>query len=236
MLFWRWTMGFNATMESIHRWAWWFAVLTTFTGGIGILLTGTVVDNWYLWGVKHGLVSAYPANNVLTPEQQETLRGRYQGTAPDSFPVYQPGSTRPMLAPEEIAPVINAQSIADSLAATGRVSIRAIYFDLGTATTRPESDEQYREIVTFLSQNPNSRVSIVGHTDNVGNAAANDTLSTNRAGYVREQLTTAYGVDSTRVDGVSGMGSRQPAATNDTPQGRRANRRVELVSAPGRNP
>ena len=48
-LFWRWTMGFNATMESIHRWAWWFAVLTTLTGGIGILLTGTVVDNWYLW-------------------------------------------------------------------------------------------------------------------------------------------------------------------------------------------
>ncbi len=59
-LFWRWTMGFNATMESIHRWAWWFAVLTTLTGGIGILLTGTVVDNWYLWGVKHGIAPAYP--------------------------------------------------------------------------------------------------------------------------------------------------------------------------------
>ena len=52
-LFWRWTMGFNATMESIHRWAWWFAVLTTLTGGIGILLTGTVVENWYDWAVAH---------------------------------------------------------------------------------------------------------------------------------------------------------------------------------------
>jgi photosynthetic reaction center M subunit len=60
-LFWRWTMGFNATMESIHRWAWWFAVLTTLTGGIGILLTGTVVDNWYLWAVKHGVAPPYPA-------------------------------------------------------------------------------------------------------------------------------------------------------------------------------
>jgi photosynthetic reaction center M subunit len=59
-LFWRWTMGFNATMESIHRWAWWFAVLTPLTGGIGILLTGTVVDNWYLWGIKHGIVPSYP--------------------------------------------------------------------------------------------------------------------------------------------------------------------------------
>ncbi len=53
-LFWRWTMGFNASMESIHRWAWWFAVLTTLTGGIGILLTGTVVDDWYGWAQQHG--------------------------------------------------------------------------------------------------------------------------------------------------------------------------------------
>ena len=59
-LFWRWTMGFNATAESIHRWAWWFAVLCPLTGGIGILLTGTVVDNWFLWGVKHGIAPSYP--------------------------------------------------------------------------------------------------------------------------------------------------------------------------------
>ncbi|MEL6425318.1 MAG: photosynthetic reaction center subunit M, partial [Pseudomonadota bacterium] len=52
-LFWRWTMGFNATMEGIHRWAWWFAVLTPITGGIGIMLTGTVVDNWYVWAQEH---------------------------------------------------------------------------------------------------------------------------------------------------------------------------------------
>ncbi len=54
--FWRWTMGFNANMESIHRWAWWFAMLTCITGGIGVLLTGTAVDNWTLWGMKHGIV------------------------------------------------------------------------------------------------------------------------------------------------------------------------------------
>ncbi len=68
-LFWRWTMGFNASMESIHRWAWWFAVLTTLTGGIGILLTGTVVDNWYLWGVEHGFAPAYPDTGVVDPAQ-----------------------------------------------------------------------------------------------------------------------------------------------------------------------
>ena len=66
-LFWRWTMGFNASYESVHRWAWWFAVLTTLTGGIGILLTGTVVDNWYLWAVNHGYATIYPSTGVIDP-------------------------------------------------------------------------------------------------------------------------------------------------------------------------
>lgn len=66
-LFWRWTMGFNATMESIHRWAYWFAILCPITGGIGILLTGTVVDNWYEWGVKHLIVPADPNMWPATP-------------------------------------------------------------------------------------------------------------------------------------------------------------------------
>jgi photosynthetic reaction center M subunit len=73
-LFWRWTMGFNATMESIHRYAIWFAVLCPITGGIGILLTGTVVDNWYLWAVKHGVAPPYPA--VFPPAvDPATLQG-----------------------------------------------------------------------------------------------------------------------------------------------------------------
>ena len=63
-LFWRWTMGFNANFDSIHKWAYWFALLTTLTGGVGILMTGTVVDNWYLWGVQHGIAPDYAP---LTP-------------------------------------------------------------------------------------------------------------------------------------------------------------------------
>jgi photosynthetic reaction center M subunit len=74
-LFWRWTMGFNATTESIHRWAWWFAVLCPLTGGIGILLTGTVVDNWYLWSVKHGVVPPYPAVFPAVADPAVLLQG-----------------------------------------------------------------------------------------------------------------------------------------------------------------
>ena len=88
-LFWRWTMGFNATFESVHRWAYWFAVLTTLTGGIGILLTGTVVDNWYLWGVKWGLAPAYPPpapGIVLPPEIQQAIDAATAGDAGVSVP------------------------------------------------------------------------------------------------------------------------------------------------------
>ena len=67
-LFWRWTMGFNATMEGIHRWAWWFAVLCTLTGGIGILITGTVVDNWFVWAQDHGYGAAVNYTTAETPE------------------------------------------------------------------------------------------------------------------------------------------------------------------------
>jgi hypothetical protein len=74
------------------------------------------VDNWYLWGVKHGLVAPYPAQNVLTPEQQELLRGRYQGTAPDSFPTYVVPQSATI--PDTAAMLVPADSMkADSTAA-----------------------------------------------------------------------------------------------------------------------
>lgn len=75
-LFWRWTMGFNATAESIHRWAWWFAVLCPLTGGIGILLTGTAVDNWYLWALKHGVVPSYPEMAPMLPDPAALTGGQ----------------------------------------------------------------------------------------------------------------------------------------------------------------
>ena len=100
-LFWRWTMGFNATMESVHRWAWWFAVLTTLTGGIGILLTGTVVDSWYQWGQKHGLVPEYPAvyEEAVPPVQPGELDAPLRGVVPDTLPGIGPISLGPEWGP-----------------------------------------------------------------------------------------------------------------------------------------
>lgn len=51
-LFWRWTMGFNANAYSIHLWAFWFAWLCGFTGAVGILLSGTLVNDWFQWAIE----------------------------------------------------------------------------------------------------------------------------------------------------------------------------------------
>ena len=59
ILFWRWTMGFNAFPKSIHDWLWWFAVGTVLASAIGIVTTGTVTNDWYVWGVDHGTVLQY---------------------------------------------------------------------------------------------------------------------------------------------------------------------------------
>jgi photosynthetic reaction center M subunit len=59
MLFWRWTMGFNANPKTIHDWLYWFAVGTVLSSALGIILTGTVVKDWYVWGVDHGWVQQY---------------------------------------------------------------------------------------------------------------------------------------------------------------------------------
>jgi photosynthetic reaction center M subunit len=59
MLFWRWTMGFNANPKTIHDWLWWFSVGVVLSSALGIIVTGTLVKDWYVWGVDHGWVQQY---------------------------------------------------------------------------------------------------------------------------------------------------------------------------------
>ncbi len=59
-LFWRWTMGFNVNSKTIHDWCWWFAVLTAITGGIGLLLSGTLITDWFMWAESIGIVAPIP--------------------------------------------------------------------------------------------------------------------------------------------------------------------------------
>jgi len=105
-------------------------------------------------------------------------------------------------------------------------------FDSGSAMIKPQMRPVLDQFAQGLSAN--QRVTIVGHTDNVGGDALNNRLSLERASSVREYLRT-QGVDPSRIM-VNGRGESQPIASNDTAQGRAENRRVEVfLSEPARS-
>jgi outer membrane protein OmpA-like peptidoglycan-associated protein len=116
----------------------------------------------------------------------------------------------------------------DALAEKGRVATQGIYFDTGSDRIRPESTPTLKEIGTMLKEHADLKLTIEGHTDNVGSAPANQTLSEKRAAAVRQYLIDTYQVEGVRLQ-AKGLGQTKPAGSNDTPEGRQQNRRVELV-------
>jgi outer membrane protein OmpA-like peptidoglycan-associated protein len=115
----------------------------------------------------------------------------------------------------------------DALMSSGRVATQGILFDTGSDRIRPESTPTLKEMVGMLREHAELKLAIEGHTDNVGDAAANQTLSEKRAAAVKAFL-VAQGVDEGRLKST-GFGASKPVASNDTPEGKQQNRRVELV-------
>jgi OOP family OmpA-OmpF porin len=99
---------------------------------------------------------------------------------------------------------------------------------VGSDRIRPESAPTLKLIGDMLSQHAELRLAVEGHTDNTGLAAANQALSEKRAQAIVQHLTGNSGIAASRLTG-KGMGASKPAASNDTPEGRQQNRRVELV-------
>ena len=116
----------------------------------------------------------------------------------------------------------------DALSESGRIATQGIYFDTGSDRIRPESTPTLKEIGTMLKDHPDLRLTIEGHTDNVGSPDRNLTLSQQRAEAVRLFLIKTYGVEEARLE-AKGLGASKPAAPNETSEGRQQNRRVALV-------
>lgn len=114
------------------------------------------------------------------------------------------------------------------ISSSGRFVTHGILFDTGSDRLKPESAPVIQSIAKGLETNPNLRLLIEGHTDSVGNAATNLDLSRRRAEAVKAVLVAQFKVDAARLT-TAGLGATKPIDTNDTPQGRAQNRRVELV-------
>ncbi|MGR3836871.1 MAG: OmpA family protein [Cognatishimia sp.] len=105
-----------------------------------------------------------------------------------------------------------------------------ILFATDSYTVRSDLQRDLRTVASNLLAYPDSTIQIIGHTDNEGDAAYNQTLSERRANAVADVL-MGEGVPFGRIDAI-GRGESQPITSNLTPEGRAENRRVEIVILP----
>jgi outer membrane protein OmpA-like peptidoglycan-associated protein len=107
-----------------------------------------------------------------------------------------------------------------------KIVLKNIFFDFDKASIRSESSAELDRLTKMMNDMPSLKIEISGHTDNIGSAAYNKTLSENRAKAVVDYL-IKKGISSNRLSFV-GYGFDQPIASNDTEEGRQQNRRTEF--------
>ncbi|MBF9237236.1 OmpA family protein [Hymenobacter sp. BT683] len=117
------------------------------------------------------------------------------------------------------------QTVSDDKTA-GWMSLDRVYFNTAKATLTAESQAQLKNIAAILKAFPNAAIKLGGYTDSRGQAAQNKTLSTQRANAARQAVINA-GIAAARVT-AEGYGAEHPIASNDTPEGRAQNRRVDV--------
>ena len=121
--------------------------------------------------------------------------------------------------------VVNMQEAIDR---DGKAALYGILFDVGKSDIKPESAEALNQITDYLNANPTVKIYIVGHTDNTGTFANNILLSKARAESIKTYLVSTARISATRL-AADGVGPLCPVSTNTTEEGRKLNRRVEIV-------
>jgi len=124
---------------------------------------------------------------------------------------------------------VSADEMLRGIRADGKIALYGIYFDFDKSDVKPESEPTLKEIVTMLQKDPKLNIYVVGHTDMKGTLDYNITLSKKRAEAVIKELAAKHGISSSRLT-ADGVGPLAPVATNETEEGRKLNRRVELVA------
>jgi len=126
----------------------------------------------------------------------------------------------------EMTQEVTANEMLEALNKDGFMALY-INFDTGKSDIRPESRPIIDQVVALLKGNPDLKLSIEGHTDNVGTPQDNKTLSEQRARSMMNAI-VSQGIAAARVSAV-GWGQDKPAADNRSEEGRAKNRRVEIV-------
>jgi OOP family OmpA-OmpF porin len=118
--------------------------------------------------------------------------------------------------------------IGRSLESLGFTELSDLAFETGSSNLAASDFASLAALAEYLLQNPDRKIALVGHSDSEGSLDGNIALSKRRAASVLERLVTQFEVPRTQMD-AQGMGYLSPVDTNLTPEGREANRRVEVI-------
>jgi len=125
--------------------------------------------------------------------------------------------------------LVSYASYAETQALPENVSTELnVQYDTGKADIKPENYDDLQRIADFMKKYPAATAVIIGHTDNVGKELVNVKLSHRRAVNIKEYLVGKFGIESSRLKAM-GYDYQKPIAENDTAQGRRKNRRAEIL-------
>jgi outer membrane protein OmpA-like peptidoglycan-associated protein len=137
--------------------------------------------------------------------------------------------TKPVTQPA--APVGQQQQQAlpqvETVKSDSLIVLSEVLFEVNSFKLKPELYPELDSLVAFMQKNPSTKIEISGHTDASGNEAHNRRLSENRADAVAEYVVDK-GIETSRVT-FNGYGSARPIGSNDSEEGRRRNRRVEIL-------
>ena len=148
-----------------------------------------------------------------------------QGLGAGAAPVAEPVTIATVAAPDTTG------SLGDRLGQQGSVALDDLVFASGKGGLEDKDYASLADLAAWLKTHPDRVVTLVGHTDASGTVAGNIALSKQRAASVRSWLITHYGVAAGQV-AAQGAGFLAPRASNATPEGRTANRRVEVMLNP----
>jgi len=124
--------------------------------------------------------------------------------------------------------VVDAEAISSSIESSGSIALYGVLFDTDSAALLPASQQVLGEVATYLTTRSETRLLVVGHTDNTGTFDHNMDLSKRRAEAVVEHLVSTHSIERSRLAPV-GAGPIAPVASNSTEDGKGKNRRVQLV-------
>ena len=137
------------------------------------------------------------------------------------------GSSEAKKAIDNFVPMFSRAVLRNRISMEQDFTLNGVQFEIGSANLTPEAKDILDEVAAAMQGSPNVKVEIQGHTDNTGSMALNERLSLERAESVKTYL-IGRGIDSNRL-ATKGFGPNRPIATNDTPEGRTENRRIEFV-------